>query len=72
LGENNSFSISSVADKHIGKRRKSVLEWATDGQMLYSFCSLVFQILAEINNSQVFVHVRVGNISDPSWNGSRE
>ena len=46
LSEDNSFSISSIADEDISECWKSVLEGTTNSQVLHSFGGLILQVLA--------------------------
>ena len=40
--------------------------------MVHVVCSLVLQVLCQINDTQILLHVSCGNVSDPSWNGCGE
>jgi hypothetical protein len=40
--------------------------------MLHVSGGLVLQILAQINYSKIFPHMRLGNVSDPPWDSGRK
>ena len=69
LSEDNRFAIdASVANQNISQRGNSVLEWATDSQVLHVPCGLVLQILAQVDNSEVLLHVLLRHVSYPPRN----
>jgi hypothetical protein len=66
LSENNSLAKASVANKHVSKSRKTVLEGAADSQVLHFAGCFVFQVLSQIDYSAGRFHVLVGNLTDPA------
>ena len=72
LRENDGLSSLSVDDKNVSKRRKSVLEWALDSQMLHCPSSLVLKVHRKVNDSDTLLHMCSCHVTYPSWNGCRE
>ena len=72
LREHDSLSSFSVDNQNVSKSREPVLEWALDGQMFHSPGSLVLEVHRKVDNSDALLHMRGSNITDPSWDGSRE
>lgn len=40
--------------------------------MLHVSGRLVFQVLAQVNDSEIFLHVRLCHVSYPPWDSGRE
>jgi hypothetical protein len=72
LSKHDTLSIAPVANQNVSKGRNPVLEWTTDGKMLHVSGRLVFQILAQVNDSEIFLHVRTCHVSYPPWDSGRE
>jgi hypothetical protein len=72
LGEDYDLTTLSVDDKDVSESRKTVLVWALDGQMLYGGCSLVLQVLGQIDDAHALLHMRRSHVSDPAGDSGRE
>lgn len=72
MSKHDTLSIAPVANQNVSKGRNPVLEWTTDGKMLHVSGRLVFQVLAQVNDSEIFLHVRTCHVSYPPWDSGRE
>lgn len=69
LSKDDCFAVyAAIADQNISQRGNSVLEWATDSQVLHVPCGLVLQVLAQVDNSEVLLHVLLRHVPDPPRN----
>jgi hypothetical protein len=69
LSEHDCLAETAVADKHVSESGKTVLERTADGKMLHLARGFILQVLGQVNNSAVRLHVLVGDLTDPGGNG---
>ena len=72
LSEDDGLSLTSVANKNICKGSDAILVGAADGQVLHLLGGLVPEVVGQVDEARVLLHVEVGDLAHPVGNRCRE